>query len=173
MNTCHGCGFTDSLPDFNFSHIVSEFSFGAFYPHLVNPLDQTISTTDRKFHKFQYFMSVVPTIYTVASQNLLGISSKRTIVTNQYAVTNEHRMIGENMVPGIFFKYDIEPLMLRIIERRDSFFMFAIKIVNVLSGVLVTGHWCFTMSEWLVEVLGKRRKRQSDGVLNGRSGHAD
>jgi endoplasmic reticulum-Golgi intermediate compartment protein 2 len=118
-------------------------------------------------------MSVVPTIYTVASPNPLGFSSKSTIVTNQYAVTSEEREIGENVVPGIFFKYDIEPLMLTIDERRDSFLRFAVKVVNILSGVLVAGHWGFTLSEWIVEVLGKRRRARSDGVLNGRAGHAD
>lgn len=159
--------------DFNFSHIISEYSFGAFYPNLINPLDKTISTTDRKFHKFQYFMSVVPTVYTVQSTNPLGISSTSTVVTNQYAVTNEDREIGENTVPGIFFKYDIEPLLLTIDERRDGFLRFAVKVVNILSGVLVTGHWCFTLTEWLVDVLGKRRRARSEGVLNGRSGHAD
>ncbi|OBT45700.1 hypothetical protein VE00_03903 [Pseudogymnoascus sp. WSF 3629] len=156
---------------FNFSHIVSEFSFGAFYPKLINPLDQTITTTANQFHKSQYFMSVVPTIYTVSSPNPL--SSKRTIFTNQYAVTHEDRKIDERTVPGIFFKYDIEPLMLTIEERRDSFLRFAIKVVNILSGVLVAGHWCFTLSEYFVEVLGKRRKRQSDGVLTGKPGHSD
>lgn len=116
-------------------------------------------------------MSVVPTIYTVSSPNPL--SSKRTIFTNQYAVTHEDRKIDERTVPGIFFKYDIEPLMLTIEERRDSFLRFTIKVVNILSGVLVAGHWCFTLSEYFVEVLGKRRKRQSDGVLTGKPGHSD
>ncbi|OBT86078.1 hypothetical protein VE02_05727 [Pseudogymnoascus sp. 03VT05] len=157
--------------NFNFSHIVSEFSFGAFYPKLINPLDQTITTTANEFHKSQYFMSVVPTIYTVSSPNPL--SSKRTIFTNQYAVTHENNKIDQHTVPGIFFKYDIEPLMLTIEERRDSFLRFAIKVVNILSGVLVAGHWCFTLSEYFVEVLGKRRKRQSDGVLTGKPGHLD
>ncbi|OBT99858.1 hypothetical protein VE01_02246 [Pseudogymnoascus verrucosus] len=176
--TARGHGYQEAFgtkhlehSSFNFSHIVSEFSFGAFYPKLVNPLDQTVITTANQFHKSQYFMSVVPTIYTVSSPNPL--SSKRTIFTNQYAVTHEDRKIDERTVPGIFFKYDIEPLMLTIEERRDSFLRFTIKVVNILSGVLVAGHWCFTLSEYFVEVLGKRRKRQSDGVLTGKPGHSD
>jgi len=169
------CGKGNRLttPAFNFSHIVSEFSFGPFYPSLVNPLDRTIAITPNPFHKFQYFLSVVPTVYTVTSSNPLGISSKRTISTNQYAVTDENRQIDEHSLPGIFFKYDIEPLMLAVEERRDSFLSFFLKVVNILSGVLVAGHWGFTLSEWVVEVLGKRRRRQSEGVLNGRAGRSE
>ncbi|KAH8687182.1 endoplasmic reticulum vesicle transporter-domain-containing protein [Tricladium varicosporioides] len=150
---------------FNFSHIVSELSFGLFYPSLVNPLDRTISTTPNHFHKFQYFLSVVPTVYTVDSSTY----GSRTIFTNQYAVTEQSHIVGERSVPGIFFKYDIEPMLLSVEESRDSFLRFVVKVVNVFSGVLVTGHWGFTMSEWAISVLGKRRRQMSEGVLNGRA----
>lgn len=72
-------------------------------------------------------------------------------------------------MPGVFFKYDIEPILLSIEESRDSFLRFVVKIVNVISGVLVTGHWGFTLTEWCIEVLGKRRRQRSEGVLNGRA----
>lgn len=110
---------------------------------------------------------------------MLGLPSTKTIHTNQYAVTNEERIIkhGEMTVPGIFFKYDIEPLMLAVHENRDSFMSFILKIVNVLSGVLVAGHWLFTLSEWAVEAFGRRRRARSEGVLTGKSeehaSHAD
>lgn len=79
-------------------------------------------------------------------------------------------MIGERSIPGIFFKYDIEPMLLTVDESRESFLRFVVKVVNVLSGVLVTGHWCFTLTEWAGEVLGRRRRRVNDGgVLNGSS----
>jgi hypothetical protein len=110
-------------------------------------------------------MSVVPTVYTVASSSIA--SPSHTIFTNQYAVTEEEAKISEQMVPGIFFKYDIEPILLTVEEGRDGFLTFVVKVVNVVSGVLVAGHWGFTISEWLVEVLGKRRRRSSaaGGVL--------
>jgi len=157
---------------FNFSHIISELSFGPFYPTLVNPLDRTISTTPNHFHKFQYFFSVVPTVYTLASSSPL--SSGHTIFTNQYAVTEQSHIVGERMVPGVFFKYDIEPMLLTVEESRDGFLRFLVKVVNVLSGVLVAGHWGFTLTEWATAVVGRRRKRKSEGVLNGRAhGYGD
>jgi len=140
---------------FNFSHIISELSFGPFLPSLVNPLDRTVNTASTHFHKFQYFLSVVPTAYSVGHP---GDRGSRSILTNQYAVTEQTNAVAENMVPGIFVKYDIEPILLNIVETRDGFFVFLIKVVNVISGVLVTGHWGFRLTDWAREVLGRRRR---------------
>jgi hypothetical protein len=144
---------------FNFSHVISELSFGAFYPSLLNPLDRTVETTPNHFHRFQYFLSIVPTVYSVGS---------RTISTNQYAVTEQSHVVGERSVPGLFFKYEIEPMLLSVEEKRDGFLNLIMKVVNVLSGVLVAGQWGFTLTEWALSVLRKRR-RKSEGVLNGRA----
>ncbi|KAI1336803.1 endoplasmic reticulum vesicle transporter-domain-containing protein [Xylariaceae sp. FL0016] len=150
---------------FNFSHVISELSFGPYYPSLVNPLDRTINPAEAHFHKFQYYMSVVPTVYSVDG------STSRTIFTNQYAVTEQSKEVNERMVPGLFFKYDIEPILLTIEERRDGFLTFAVKVINVLSGVLVAGHWGFTISEWVREVVGRRRRKQSEGFIGTKSGY--
>ncbi|CAG8979227.1 hypothetical protein HYALB_00011284 [Hymenoscyphus albidus] len=149
---------------FNFSHIVSELSFGQFYPSLQNPLDRTIATTPNHFHKFQYFLSIVPTIYT-AEATSFGF---RSLFTNQYAVTEQSHEVNDHNVPGIFFKYDIEPMLITVDEYRDGFLRLAVKLVNVCSGVMVAFHWGFTLSEWLMEVIGKRRKRMGEGVLTGK-----
>lgn len=158
---------------FNFSHIINEFSFGAFYPSLVNPLDSTVNTAEGHFHKFQYFMSIVPTIYSLGDPHA---SVSTSIVTNQFAVTEQSHEVNERIIPGIFFKYDIEPILLNITEQRDSFFVFLIKIVNVVSGALVAGHWCYRLSDWANEVMGKRRRNNghSQGMLgNSKSGYED
>lgn len=74
--------------------------------------------------------------------------------------------MDERSVPGIFFKYDIEPMLLSVEETRPNFLRLVVTIVNIVSGVLVAGHWGFTMTEWALSVLRKRRKR-SEGVLSG------
>ena len=155
---------------FNFTHIISELSFGSFYPSLVNPLDRTVNTADAHFHKFQYYLSVVPTVYT---------ASGRTLYTNQYAVTEQSKEVPENYIPGIFVKYDIEPILLAVDETRPGFLAFLMKVVNVVSGVLVAGHWGFVVSEWVVENFGRRgrgglrRMGSSGGVLGGKGGMED
>jgi hypothetical protein len=59
-------------------------------------------------------------------------------------------------------------MLLTVEESRESFLRFVVKVVNVFSGVLVAGHWGFTLTEWAVSVWGKRKAR-SEGVLNGRA----
>jgi len=45
-----------------------------------------------------------------------------------------------------------------------------VKVVNVVSGVLVAGHWGFTLMEWAREQKrGRLNRRKSEGVLNGRA----
>jgi len=118
-------------------------------------------------------MSIVPTIYSLGDPHA---SVSTSIVTNQFAVTEQSHEVNERIIPGIFFKYDIEPILLNITEQRDSFFVFLIKIVNVVSGALVAGHWCYRLSDWANEVMGKRRRNNghSQGMLgNSKSGYED
>ncbi|KAI0402550.1 DUF1692-domain-containing protein [Xylaria palmicola] len=173
--TARGHGYAEMFAEhldhnaFNFSHVISELSFGPYYPSLENPLDRTINVAEAHFHKFQYFMSVVPTIYTVAGAGALART--RTIFTNQYAVTEQSKAVGERMVPGLFFKYDIEPILLTVEERRDGLLRFLVKVINVLSGVLVAAHWGFTLSEWLREAIGRRRRSGGgEGFIGAKSG---
>ncbi|KAK2753713.1 hypothetical protein FQN55_000076 [Onygenales sp. PD_40] len=172
---------------FNFSHMITELSFGPHYSTLLNPLDKTISTTKENFYKYQYYMSVVPTIYTRAgvvdpySQSLPDPSTisksqrKNTIFTNQYAVTSQSRELPNRQfsIPGIFFKYNFEPILLVISEERGSLMALLVRLVNVVAGVVVTGGWLFQIATWGVEVMGRRRRAVSEGVLNGRDPGAE
>jgi hypothetical protein len=57
-------------------------------------------------------------------------------------------------------------------EDRDGFFTFLIKVINVVSGVLVAGHWGFTLTEWARDVVGrKRRSGGGEGVLGNKNGY--
>lgn len=194
--------------NFNFSHHINELSFGPHYPGLLNPLDKTSDATDKNFFKFQYFMSIVPTIYTtrrvstksgaldpaaipqpptldltpedmkklkegeipnhIANPNM-GRDS-RSIFTNQYGATSQSRAVSQQVIPGIFFKYDIEPILLIVSAQRGGFWALIVRLVNVISGILVGGGWCFMLLEWASEVLKKRRAGQgrSEGMLTGR-----
>ncbi|EON63996.1 hypothetical protein W97_03226 [Coniosporium apollinis CBS 100218] len=165
---------------FNFSHTINELSFGPFYPSLTNPLDSTLATTESHFYKFQYYLSVVPTIYTEALHTLHsttppppGYPSKHTIYTNQYAVTEQSHPVGESQVPGIFVKFDIEPILLTIAEEKGGLLALVVRLVNVVSGVLVAGGWCYQLVGWGGEVWGRRRRRESLGVLHGRGPSLD
>ncbi|KAF2643873.1 DUF1692-domain-containing protein [Massarina eburnea CBS 473.64] len=175
---------------FNFSHIITEMSFGPYYPSLENPLDMTIATTDEHFYKFQYYLSIVPTIYTddasllplLEAVNTKGeahpaksiFHSSHAIKTNQYAVTSQSHTVPENYVPGIFVKFDIEPIMLTVAEEWGGFFPLLIRLVNVISGVMVAGGWLWQMFDWGMEVWGrKQRNRGTSGGVIGSFGGKD
>ncbi|KAI9663632.1 MAG: hypothetical protein M1821_007122 [Bathelium mastoideum] len=196
--TARGHGYMEFGPHldhnaFNFSHYINELSFGPFYPSLTNPLDDTVSTIDMHFYRHQYYVSIVPTIYTTTpagqlsaaslasgasdleSQSLLADSSS-TIHTNQYAVTSQSHPVPESQVPGIFVKYDIEPITLLISEESASLLSLLVRLVNVASGVVVAGGWCYQLTEWAREVSGRRGRKRMDsnmGMLHGRDESQD
>ncbi|KAI9925531.1 hypothetical protein ASPWEDRAFT_28969 [Aspergillus wentii DTO 134E9] len=185
--TARGHGYHEFAPHldhgaFNFTHMITELSFGPHYPTILNPLDKTIATTEDHYYKYQYFLSVVPTIYSRGSHALDTYSSsppslhnnpnkKNLIFTNQYAATSQSDALPESpyLIPGIFFKYNIEPILLLISAERGSFLSLLIRLVNTVSGVLVTGGWLYQIGNWGVELVNRRRRGgKSEGVLNGR-----
>ncbi|CDH51047.1 copii-coated vesicle protein [Lichtheimia corymbifera JMRC:FSU:9682] len=118
----------------NFTHRIDELSFGKYYPNAINPLDNSIEVSNSHFEAFQYFLSIVPTTY-------IG-RQKDVIITNQYAVTDSRKAAPDdrpsNMVPGIFFKYDIEPISVQISESRQSFIHFIVRLCGIVGGSVVT-----------------------------------
>jgi hypothetical protein len=163
---------------FNFSHQINELSFGPYYPSLTNPLDNTYETTDLNFFKFQYYLSIVPTIYTTNPSKLAPLKNSKqpltrargTIFTNQYAVTEHSHEVPETMVPGIFFRFDIEPVTLIVAEEWGGYLALLVRLVNIVSGVVVAGGWFYQLSDFAGEVIGRRTRRGNMlGVLHGRS----
>jgi hypothetical protein len=133
-------------------------------------------------------LSLVPTIYTTNPRSLGrvdkyhesptsgedGLSQqppwigKNTVFTNQYAVTEQSRSVSEINTPGIFLKFEIEPIQLTIAETWKSLPALFIRIVNVVSGLLVAGGWCYQLTEWGKEIYGRKKKGgDSFGMLDG------
>ncbi|KAJ3215838.1 hypothetical protein HDU67_010258 [Dinochytrium kinnereticum] len=133
--TALGHGYNDGQHvqhnSMNFSHRIDKFSFGINYPGLVNPLDSSIEMATSNFEMFQYFISVVPTIYIDKSRTL----SSTVLLTNQYAVTDYSRVINQDAgavgIPGIFIKYEIEPISVRIAESRSSFLHLLTRLCGI------------------------------------------
>ncbi|OJJ95355.1 hypothetical protein ASPACDRAFT_82201 [Aspergillus aculeatus ATCC 16872] len=163
---------------FNFTHMITELSFGPHYPTLLNPLDKTIAATEHHYYKYQYFLSVVPTIYSKGTAALQEIytdpqharANRNLVITNQYAATSSADVLPESpyFIPGIFFKYNIEPILLLVSEERSSFLALLMRLVNTVSGVMVTGGWLYQMAGWAGQLLRRRRREKSEGMLNGR-----
>jgi len=119
--------------EFNLSHTITRLSFGNDYPGLINPLDTVKKIEDKGTGMFQYFIKVVPTTY----QSLDGGS----INTNQFSVTEHYRLLsakGETSghgLPGVFFMYDLSPIMVKFTERQRSFAHFLTSVCAIVGGV--------------------------------------
>lgn len=138
----------------DFSHVIQEYSYGDFYPYLTNPLDNSGRTTQEKLQAFRYFTTVVPTLY-----EKLGLE----VDTYQYSLTELHHLYKVNQfgkpegIPGIFFKYDFEPIKLIISEKRLGFFQFVARLGTIIGGLLIAGGYLYRLYEkLLILAFGKR-----------------
>lgn len=163
--TAKGRGYADSViattEQINFSHVITELRFGKRHktlPH--SPLEGVRYITDHNLFLYQYFISLVPTRL-----------PHKSFTTNQYAVTESHREVPFSTVPGIFFKYDIEPLMVEIVDESMPFLVFVVRIMGIIGGILV----CFRWFLQLIDVLLEYWKSRSRRVIRGTSleGHDD
>ena len=76
------------------------------------------------FTAYQYFLRVVPTTYVAPRSDPL--------ITNQYSVTYYTRVLEHNRgTPGIFFKFDMEPMRLTIHQRTTTLAQFLIRCVSL------------------------------------------
>eukprot|EP00270_Netrium_digitus_P000141 TRINITY_DN10159_c0_g1_i1.p1 TRINITY_DN10159_c0_g1~~TRINITY_DN10159_c0_g1_i1.p1 ORF type:complete len:388 (-),score=64.41 TRINITY_DN10159_c0_g1_i1:208-1371(-) len=120
---------------FNVSHVINYLSFGEKYPGLVNPLDGVSWTQDGPVGMYQYFVKVVPTIYTPIHGKVIS--------TNQFSVTEHFRPseggLGRSL-PGVFIFYDLSPIKVRFTEERKSFLHFLTNVCAIIGGLFtVTG----------------------------------
>ncbi|KAJ3050516.1 Endoplasmic reticulum-Golgi intermediate compartment protein 2 [Rhizophlyctis rosea] len=130
----------------NFTHRIDKLSYGRRYPGLTNPLDRTVEFATTKMEMFQYFVAIVPTIY-VDNRRTFGA---KVLLTNQYAVTDYSReLTGQNTgVPGIFIKYGIEPISVRITEQRHGLMHFLTRLCGIVGGVFVTVGVALDVFRW-------------------------
>ncbi|KAJ7221822.1 endoplasmic reticulum vesicle transporter-domain-containing protein [Mycena haematopus] len=114
----------------NLSHVITEFSFGPYFPDITQPLDNSLEVTHNPFVAYQYFLHVVPTTYIAPRSAPLR--------TNQYSVTHYTRILSDHQgTPGIFFKFDLDPMSLTIHQRTTTFLQLIIRCVGVIGGVFV------------------------------------
>ncbi|CCL99926.1 uncharacterized protein FIBRA_01951 [Fibroporia radiculosa] len=114
----------------NLSHVINEFSFGPFFPEIVQPLDNSFELALDPFVAYQYYLHVVPTTYIAPRSTPLH--------THQYSVTHYTRTMSTHQgTPGIFFKFDLEPMHLTIHQRTTTLAQFLIRCVGVVGGIFV------------------------------------
>lgn len=126
---------------FNASHTLHALSFGLPYPGQKNPLDGSVRTAAEGPGVFMYFIKVIPTVYAAGG----GAAALK---TNQYSVTSQYRAavvngVRQNVLPGIFFVYDISPFQVTVTEHTTP------TLQVRLGGGGGTGGW----AQWCQTVL--------------------
>ncbi|XP_041368736.1 endoplasmic reticulum-Golgi intermediate compartment protein 2-like [Gigantopelta aegis] len=139
--------------DYNFSHRIDHFSFGTPVSGAVYPLDGEEHVTNDHYYMYQYFMQVVPTEVRTYSTNE---------DTFQFSVTERNRTInhakGSHGVPGIFVKYDLSSLKIRIREDRKPIWQFLVRLCGIIGGVFSVSGMLQGLFGFLVDVVCCRLK---------------
>ncbi|XP_056455179.1 endoplasmic reticulum-Golgi intermediate compartment protein 2-like [Gadus chalcogrammus] len=137
-----------SHDSYNFSHRIDHLSFGEKLHGTINPLDGTEKISPDHNHMFQYFITIVPT-----KLNTYQIAAD----THQYSVTERERPInhaaGSHGVSGIFMKYDISSLMVRVTEQHMPFWKFLVRLCGIVGGIFSTTGMLHGMMGFLLDVL--------------------
>ncbi|KAJ7278215.1 DUF1692-domain-containing protein [Mycena rebaudengoi] len=130
----------------NLSHVITEFSFGPYFPDITQPLDNSLEITHDPFVAYQYFLHVVPTTYVAPRSAPLH--------THQYSVTHYTRVLDHHRgTPGIFFKFDLDPMSLTIHQRTTSFLQLIIRCVGVIGGVFTCMGYAIKVTTAAVEAV--------------------
>eukprot|EP00108_Taenia_solium_P002875 TsM_000376500 transcript=TsM_000376500 gene=TsM_000376500 len=116
---------------FVLDHQIRRLSFGDTYPGQINPLDNTNMSDSTKSPMISYFLKLVPTIYSDFSE--------KPLVTNQYSATWQVKSTpltgGSEGIPGVFFNYQISPLLVKLAKERRSFLHFLTNTCAIVGGV--------------------------------------
>ncbi|KAH8979567.1 DUF1692-domain-containing protein [Lactarius akahatsu] len=111
-------GISANLHITTLGHGYSSFTVMNLSHRSLQPLDNSFEITHDEFVAYQYYLRVVPTTYVAPRTAPLH--------TNQYSVTHYERKLSPHSgVPGIFFKFDIEP----------------VRCVGVIGGIFVCASW--------------------------------
>ena len=117
----------------NYSHRIDQLAFGPPIPGALNPLDSALKVVKDRNHQFQYYVQVVPTRFRTFHYSL---------TTSQYSVRERNRTIdhrrGSHGMAGIFFKYDMSPLMVEVEEVRRPFWQFLVRLSGIVGGIFAT-----------------------------------
>ena len=75
-------------------------------------------------------------------------------MTSQYSVTHYTREVEHDRgTPGIFFKFELDPLRITLHQRTTSFLQLLIRVVGVLGGVFVCMGYAIRITTRAVEVV--------------------
>ncbi|KAL3665329.1 hypothetical protein V7S43_009369 [Phytophthora oleae] len=117
---------------YNSSHVIHSLSFGEPMEGIVGPLDGVSKSSVQSGGVFQYYIKIVPTIYSDIDEN--SIHSYQFSVTQQGNYMNPRGQMTS--LPGTFFVFDLSPFMVKVENDRMPFTHFLTKICAIVGGVI-------------------------------------
>ncbi|KAJ3048652.1 Endoplasmic reticulum-Golgi intermediate compartment protein 3 [Rhizophlyctis rosea] len=123
----------------NFDHTIHQLSFGQQPAGFRNPLDGVSKKAvdgegkANPYGMFQYYTKVVSTQF--------NFRNKTTVYTNQFSVTEHERDTTPKMgsgtmgLPGVFFNFDISPMLVVYTEYKKPFAHFLTDVCAIVGGV--------------------------------------
>ncbi|KAJ3361199.1 hypothetical protein GGF31_002431 [Allomyces arbusculus] len=157
----HGYAGTSHAPHaaINFTHRIDQLAFGtpfdAAHLLLANPLTHAYEVAESHFDMFQYFITVVPTVFR-------SHPGAPPVAAHQYAVTDSHKVVGAKDpqsgqpvagVPGVFFRYDWEALAVEVTAvRNESLARFLVRMCAIVGGGYVCAGMAHAAVAWAVGV---------------------
>ncbi|KAI0252341.1 Sec1-like protein [Lactifluus subvellereus] len=112
-----------------------------------NPLDEHMARTSKAQYMFHYFLKIVSTQFRTLDGEMVNSHQysvthfERDLTTGQAGNTNEGLQIhhGTAGMPGVFFSYEISPILVAHRETRQSFAHFLTSTCAIVGGVLTVG----------------------------------
>eukprot|EP00941_MAST-03F_sp_MAST-3F-sp1_P000071 g71.t1 len=148
---------TNQLQHYNSSHVINHISFGPNFSEQSNPLNglrRIIDPRDSSTGVYQYYLKVVPTLFT--ESNLFKTTS---ISSCQYSFTEKFIPIGEASneglpedphhsrrnahkhesvvagLPGVFFIYDMSPFIIHRNREAKPFRDYLARLCAIVGGL--------------------------------------
>lgn len=138
--------------DYNFSHRIERFSFGEPTAGVFDPLEGDEKIASSNFYMYQYYLKVVPTEI---------VHNNRRQSTFQYSVTEQARPInhqsGSHGVPGIYFKYDMSFVKVKVTVERHSIWRFLVRLCGIVGGVFATSGIVNSLVKLPIDFMNKKR----------------
>jgi len=121
--------------DFNVSHKINHMSFGLQREEdsqdSQHPLDGVVGVADKGAMMFQYYIKIVPTAYVLNDGSVFP--------SNQFSVTRHAKVVsvigGESGMPGVFFSYEMSPVMVKYSLKEKSAGHFLTGLCAIIGGV--------------------------------------
>lgn len=97
-------------------------------------------------HVYQYFLKVVLT--DVQSGPFHAQTYQYSITERDYAINHD---AGQHGIAGIYFKYEIEPIKVTIVEHGATFVQFVLRLCALVGGVFAISGFLNQLCSYLAD----------------------